>query len=124
VLLVEGRGGRLLLTGDISSKAEPQVAAALGPGLRPVLLVPHHGSKTSSSAAFIAALQPTLALVSAGWRSRFGHPKPEVLARYAEAQVPVFNTAEQGAIALDFPVDAPPRREPGWRQRQPRYWRE
>jgi competence protein ComEC len=124
VLLVEGRGGRLLLTGDISSNVEPQVAVALGAGPAPVLLVPHHGSKTSSSSAFISALQPPLALVSAGWHNRFDHPRPEVLARYAEAHVPVFNTAEQGAIPLDFPADAPPRRGPGWRQRQPRYWRE
>lgn len=124
VLLVEGRGGRLLLAGDISTATEPRVAAALGPGPRPVLLVPHHGSKTSSGAAFIAALQPPLAVVSAGWRNRFGHPKPEVLARYADARVPVFNTAELGAIPLDFPADAPPRRDAGWRQRRPRYWRE
>ncbi|HZY34212.1 MAG TPA: DNA internalization-related competence protein ComEC/Rec2, partial [Rhodanobacter sp.] len=124
VLLVEGRGGRLLLTGDISSKMEPQVAAALGTGPSPVMLVPHHGSKTSSSAAFIAAVRPRLALVSAGWHNRFGHPKPEVLARYADAHVPVFDTARQGAMVLDFPADTPPRREPGWRQRQARYWRE
>jgi competence protein ComEC len=124
VLLVEGRSGRLLLTGDISSKVEPQVAAALDPGARPVLLVPHHGSKTSSSMAFIVAVQPPLALVSAGWRNRFGHPKLEVLARYADAGVPVSNTAVEGAIPLDFPADAPARREPGWRWRQPRYWRE
>ncbi|OOG49177.1 DNA internalization-related competence protein ComEC/Rec2 [Rhodanobacter sp. C01] len=124
VLLVEGRSGRMLLTGDISSKMEPQVVAALGPGARPVLLVPHHGSKTSSGTAFITMLQPTMALVSAGWRNRFGHPKPEVLARYAEAGVPLFNTAIEGAIPLDFPADSPVRREPGWRGRQPRYWRE
>jgi competence protein ComEC len=124
VLLVEGRGGRLLLTGDISSKMESQVAAALGNGPPPVLLVPHHGSKSSSSTSFIATVQPSLAVVSAGWHNRFGHPKPEVLARYADAQVPVFNTAVQGAIPLDFPVDAPPRRGQGWRWRQPRYWRE
>jgi len=124
VLLVEGRGGRLLLTGDISAKMEPQVAAALGPGPAPVMLVPHHGSKTSSSAAFIAAVRPRLALVSAGWHNRFGHPKPEVLARYVDAHVPVFDTARQGAMVVDFPADAPPRREPGWRQRQVRYWRE
>ncbi len=114
----------MLLTGDISSKVEPQVAAALDPGVRPVLLVPHHGSKTSSSTAFIAALQPPLAVVSAGWRNRFGHPKPEVLAGYADAGVPVFNTALEGAIPLDFPADAPVQRELGWRWRQPRYWRE
>jgi competence protein ComEC len=124
VLLVEGRGGSILLTGDISSMVEPQVAAALGPGPSPILLVPHHGSKTSSSAAFIAAVRPPLALVSAGWHNHFGHPKPEVLARYAQAHVPVVNTAEQGAIPLEFPADAPPLRRPGWRAQQPRYWRE
>ena len=124
VLLVEGRAGRMLLTGDISSKMEPQVAEAIGPGAPLVLLVPHHGSKTSSSAAFIAAMQSPLAVVSAGWRNHFGHPKPEVMARYAAAHVPVFNTAEQGAIPLDFPPDAEARREQGWRLRRPRYWRE
>ncbi len=124
VLLVEGRGGRVLLTGDISLKMEPAVAAALDAGPPPVLLVPHHGSKTSSSAAFIAALKPPLAVVSAGWRNRFDHPRPEVVARYAEAGVPLFNTAVQGALEMDFPADGPPRRRPGWRLRQTRYWRE
>lgn len=124
VLLVETRGARLLLTGDISSRMEPAVVAALGAGPTPVLLVPHHGSKSSSSAEFIAALQPPLALVSAGWRNRFGHPRPEVVARYAAAHVPFFNTAVQGAMAVDFPADGPPRREQGWRLRQQRYWRE
>ena len=124
VLLVEGRGGRVLLPGDISSKAEPAVAAAVGAGLPPVLVVPHHGSKTSSGAAFIAALRPSLALVSAGWRNRFGHPRAEVLARYAEAGVPLFNTAVEGAVEVEFPADGTPRRQPGWRRQQPRYWRE
>ncbi|MDE2308535.1 MAG: DNA internalization-related competence protein ComEC/Rec2 [Xanthomonadaceae bacterium] len=124
VLLVEGRGGRLLLTGDISTKMEPPVVAALGSGLPPVLLVPHHGSKSSSSAFFIGAVHAPLAVVSAGWHNRFGHPRPDVLARYAAARVPVVNTAELGAIPLDFPADAPARRGPGWRLRQPRYWRE
>ena len=124
VLLVEGRGGRVLLPGDISSKAEPAVAAAVGAGPPPVLVVPHHGSKTSSGAAFIAALRPSLALVSAGWRNRFGHPRAEVLARYAEAGVPLFNTAVEGAVEVEFPADGTPRRQPGWRRQQPRYWRE
>ncbi|MGB3382806.1 MAG: DNA internalization-related competence protein ComEC/Rec2, partial [Rhodanobacter sp.] len=124
VLLVEGRGGRVLLPGDISSKAEPAVAAAVGTGPPPVLVVPHHGSKTSSGAAFIAALRPSLALVSAGWRNRFGHPRAEVLARYAEAGLPLFNTAVEGAVEVEFPADGTPRRQPGWRRQQPRYWRE
>jgi competence protein ComEC len=90
----------------------------------PVLLVPHHGSKSASGAAFIATLQPPFAVVSAGWRNRFGHPRPEVLARYAAAGVPVLNTATAGAIPLDFPADGVAYAQPGWRQRLPRYWRE
>jgi len=124
VLLVEGAGGRLLLTGDITSKVEPAVAAALGDGPSPVLLVPHHGSKTSSDADFIDAVDPPFAIVSAGWRNRFGHPKPEVMARYAEAGVPVLNTADSGAIGVDFPVASPARVSGRWRLRDPRYWRE
>lgn len=124
VLLVTGRRGRLLLTGDISSRVEPQVAAAVGPGVPPVLLVPHHGSKSSSSAAFLTRLRPPFAVVSAGWRNRFGHPRPDVLARYAAADVPVLNTATAGAIPLDFPADGIAQAQPGWRTRLPRYWRE
>ncbi|MBD8871871.1 DNA internalization-related competence protein ComEC/Rec2 [Rhodanobacter sp. DHB23] len=124
VLLVEGTGNAFLLTGDISSKVEPAVAEALDDGPSPVLLVPHHGSKTSSGADFIDAVDPPFAIVSAGWRNRFGHPRPEVLARYAEAGVPVLNTADNGAIALDFPRDGPARVAARWRLRDPRYWRE
>ncbi len=124
VLLIEGHGGRLLLTGDISMKAESQVITALDPGTPLVMLVPHHGSSSSSSASFITAIKPAFALVSAGWRNRFRHPRPDTLARYAAAHVAVFNTAEQGAMPVNFPADDEPERQQGWRQRDPRYWRE
>ncbi len=110
VLLIEGRAGRMLLTGDIASDIEPRVAAALGSGPPPVLQVPHHGSSGSSSPGFIAAIKPPFAIVSAGWRNRFGHPRPEVLQRYAQAGVPVLNTALEGAIQIDFPADKRPLR--------------
>lgn len=124
VVAIEGPGGRLLLTGDISSRAEPAVAAALGPSRPTVLVVPHHGSRYSSDPAFIAAVRPDLALVSAGWHNRFGHPHPLVLERYAAARVPLLNTAASGAIEVDAPADAPPAVVATWRQRHPRYWRE
>jgi len=124
VLLIEGRAGRLLLTGDIAMDTEALIAASVAHGPRPILQVPHHGSKTSSSAGFIAAIQPELAVVSAGWRNRFGHPKPEVMQRYAAAGVPVFNTAVDGAIQLDFPATAPAYVAARWRLKQRRYWRE
>lgn len=124
VVLVEGSGGRLLLTGDISSRVEPLVAAALQDGPATVLLVPHHGSGSSSGADFIAAVHPSVALVSAGWRNRFGHPHPLVVQRYAAAGVPLLNTAEHGAMQLDALPDRPPAMVQSWRQRHPRYWRE
>ena len=124
VLLVEGRGGRALLTGDITKAVESTVAESLAAGPPLVMTVPHHGSKTSSSEAFIQALAPTLALVSAGWHNRFHHPSTVVIKRYDEAGVPWLNTATAGAIQVDAPPDRPPYVAATWRQRQSRYWRE
>jgi competence protein ComEC len=124
VLEVDGTGGRLLLPGDISSRMEPAVAAAMGPARPTVLVVPHHGSRYSSDPAFIAALAPRVALVSAGWHNRFGHPHPLVVRRYADAGVPLLNTAVRSAIEVDMPPTGPPAVAVTWRQRHPRYWRE
>lgn len=124
VLLVSGAGGRLLLPGDIEALVEPEVAAGLHAGTPLVLIAAHHGSDTSSSAAFLAAADPMLAVVSAGYRSRYGHPSPEVLSRFRVAEIPWLNTADSGAISLHFPATEPPlvlRRE---RIAQDRYWRE
>ena len=124
VLLVSGAGGRLLLTGDIGRRIEPAVAAQVRRGPPLVLVVPHHGSRSSSSVEFVHALAPAAALVSAAWRSRFGHPHPQVVARYAQAGVPLWNTADAGSLAVSFPADAPPTPVQGERSRRPRYWRE
>jgi competence protein ComEC len=125
VLLVTGRGGRALLTGDISTRVEGAVADAAGVDDMPlVLVVPHHGSKTSSGEAFLRTLRPRLALVSAGWRNRFGHPAPVVVARYRALGIPLLDTSDSGAIEVDFPPDATPFLAWRWRQRQRRYWRE
>jgi competence protein ComEC len=124
VLLVEGDGGRLLLSGDISSRIEPAIAAEMPASKTPLVLgVPHHGSHSSSSDAFIAALRPEIAVVSAGWRSRYGHPHPEVVARYRDAGASLVNTAEQGALTIEFPVESKPF-VTAERERRRRYWRE
>jgi competence protein ComEC len=124
VVMVEGKGGRALLTGDITSAVESTVAAAIPEGTPLVLSVPHHGSRTSSSVPFIHSLSPELALVSAGWRNRFHHPNAAVMQRYDAAGVPWLNTATSGAIQVDFPPDGAPFVAQTWRQRQSRYWRE
>ena len=66
-----------------------------------VLLMPHHGSLTSSTPAFIDAVAPKLALINAGYRNRFGHPRDAVLARYRERDIDVLRTDWHGAILLD-----------------------
>jgi len=125
--VVEVRSGEhaLLLTGDISSAVEGEVAAALAPvAQHTVLQVPHHGSRTSSSPGLIASLRPDAALISSGYRNHFNHPSPVVVERYTAAQVPLSNTAQTGFVDLVFSPAAPPREvEVGRRDRHP-YWRE
>ncbi|WP_407275412.1 DNA internalization-related competence protein ComEC/Rec2 [Halothiobacillus sp. DCM-1] len=97
VLRVVGAQGAILLTGDIEAAAERDLAARRL--LRAeVLVVPHHGSKTSSSPEFLAAVQPQIAIVSAGAFNPFGHPAATVRARYAHQAVAWYLTAETGAV--------------------------
>ena len=86
-----------LLVGDIEAPQEARLVAA-GVALKAdVLLMPHHGSKTSSSPAFLDAVQPRLALAQAGYRNRFGYPAAPVLARYRERRIEVIESARCGA---------------------------
>jgi len=107
-----------LLAGDIEA---PQEQALLAAGLDPVdlLLVPHHGSKTSSTSLFLQTLNPHLALVQAGYRNRFGHPAPAVVARYESLNIRVVDSVHCGAATWhsDAPEQAVCERE-----RSRRYW--
>ncbi len=118
VLRVADASGRsALLAGDIEAAQEAALALRVGAGLRSdVLLVPHHGSRTSSSGAFLDAVAPAHAVVQAGYRSRFGHPAPDVLARYAERGVALARSDLCGAWRWD---GGTPTCE---RQRARRYW--
>ena len=103
VLRVQAGDGRsLLLSGDIEAAQEAALLARAAPALRSqVLLVPHHGSRTSSTEPFIAAVAPGTALVQAGYRSRFGHPAPEVQARYRALGVDLLRSDRCGAWIWD-----------------------
>jgi len=107
-----------VLAGDIEA---PQEAALLARGLAPVdlLLVPHHGSKTSSTPEFLHALSPKLALVQAGYRNRFGHPAPAVVARYAGMGIRLIDSVHCGAAT--WRSDAP-EQVVCERERLRRYW--
>jgi competence protein ComEC len=94
----DARGRSALLTGDIEAPQEQALVESAAAKLRSdILLVPHHGSSTSSTEAFLAAVQPQTAVVQAGYRNRFGHPHPAVLARLAAAGITVVRTDHCGA---------------------------
>ena len=85
------------MAGDIEVSAEQALLDQLPSGVD-LLTVAHHGSLTSSSEEFVQKLQPGLAVVSAGYRNRFGHPHIEVVERYEAAGSEVVNTAIEGTI--------------------------
>jgi competence protein ComEC len=91
----------IVLPGDIGHEAEQILTPRLATAPITIVKAPHHGSATSSSEAFIAALHPSAVIFSAGRNNRFGHPAPVVLARYLNTNCLVFRTDEDGAIVLD-----------------------
>ncbi len=101
VLKVSGPGGSALLTGDIERTAEQLLIDRYGQDLASdILVVPHHGSNTSSSSAFLDAVKPRYALIPAGFLNRYGFPHRAVLRRYRARNIPVLNTAETGALTV------------------------
>jgi competence protein ComEC len=91
----------IVLTGDIGEEAEREMASLFEPVPLRVLKVPHHGSLTSSSVAFVHALAPRVAVFSVGRSNHFGHPSPAVLQRYQDIRAELFRTDRDGAITVD-----------------------
>jgi competence protein ComEC len=119
VLRVSNGTQTVLLTGDLEAAQEQRLVQA-GANLKAdVLLVPHHGSKTSSTPIFLDAVSPSIAIVQAGYRNRFQHPAAEVMDRYAERKIKIVSTPGCGAGLWKSD-------EPGvincQRTAQPRYW--
>ncbi|MCT1903849.1 DNA internalization-related competence protein ComEC/Rec2 [Oceanobacillus sojae] len=102
IVLYANLGLKWLFTGDISKEVEEKITRNY-PGLRiDILKVAHHGSKTSTGEAFIEAVQPHIALISAGRNNQFNHPNEEVLEVLEDNQVHVYRTDEQGAIQFFY----------------------
>ena len=108
-----------LLVGDIEQAQEARLVVQGAPLKADVLLVPHHGSKTSSSGVFLDAVQPRVGLVQSGYRNRFGHPAAPVLVRYAERQIEVLDSPHCGAMHWQSALPASVKCE---RQVSLRYW--
>ena len=87
-----------LLVADIERPQEARLVADGAALKADWLLVPHHGSKTSSSAGFLDAVAPRVALVQAGYRNRFGHPALEPMERYRERHISVLDSPHCGAM--------------------------
>jgi len=123
VLHISGSSGSALLPGDISRAVEARLLAQWPTLQADIVIAPHHGSKTSSSSAFIRRLQPQLVLYSTGYLNRFGHPAAEIRARYERAGAAALDTSSGGALRVRL---APGQKEPealAYRQLQPRFWR-
>jgi competence protein ComEC len=123
VLLISAGGQRALLTGDIEEPAERALLARQPDTLgADILQVAHHGSASSSSLAFIAAVRPALSVVSAGYRNRFDHPDAGVVQRLHEHGSLVCQTPRTGAVQIELGVVRGPRLSGTHRQRYRRFW--
>ena len=122
VLHIRSAAGSILLPGDIERSAETDLLDAIGEGVSAdVLVAPHHGSRTSSTARFVHAVKPQAVIFTTGYLNRFRHPRPEVVERYAAMGANLYRSDHDGAIVLEF------RQKDGisvtrWRRKAQRYW--
>ena len=122
VLKITSALGSLLLTGDIEKSNELTLVESQPDMLiSDVLIVPHHGSKTSSTPAFIDAVSPSVSIFTPGYLNRYKHPTSEVLARYQATNSVLYRTDKQGALILHFKDKNNIHISP-WRQTYQRYW--
>ncbi|MDN7692097.1 DNA internalization-related competence protein ComEC/Rec2 [Burkholderia cenocepacia] len=102
VLRIDAGGTSALLTGDIEAGAERRLVADARDALAAqILVVPHHGSRTSSMEPFLDSVGPRVAVFPVGYRNRFGHPHRTVLARYEARGIPLPRTDRDGAVRFD-----------------------
>jgi competence protein ComEC len=122
VLRIQAGNRSILLAGDIGHWIEQRLVKEQAAKINvDVLLVPHHGSETSSTPEFIDAVSPSLALIASGADNRFRHPRPSVLARYQARNIEMAGSVEQGWLRIRLNS-----RGIYWldrrRQDHPRYW--
>lgn len=120
VIRVESANGdSVLLTGDIERTAEQSMLKQEFDLQVSGVVVPHHGSATSSSEAWLDRVNPQWAIFPLGYRNRFQFPKEEVVERYRKRNIPYWVTARDGAVEIRLGKEIFPN---GWRPRNKRIW--
>jgi competence protein ComEC len=120
VLLVEFKGHKILLTGDIEKEVERTLLAQESLTSVDILLAPHHGSHTSSTPEFVAQVHPQTVIYSAGFHNQHGHPHADIQARYSAVKSVALNTAFNGVLEFVWLGDLAVVTQ--YRQSSPRYW--
>lgn len=121
VLRITSRFGRILIAGDIERGAENILLGSEYSVKSDVLIAPHHGSKTSSTLAFVEEVNPRAVVFTMGYLNRFRHPHPAVLQRYEKIGSKIYRSDQDGAVILDFASDSEIEIT-RWRQQARRYW--
>jgi len=120
VLLIDNGRRRALLPGDITRIGEAEVSSRLPVEPIDFMVAAHHGSRSSSTVAFVRATQPRIVAISAGHLNRFGHPHPDVMGRFEATGARIFVTAESGALAWNSEASHDVQEK---RTTSPPYWR-
>ena len=103
ILQIENHAGKMLFSGDIEKIAEEYLIKIYGSKLASTfMLVPHHGSKTSSSAAYINQVAPNYAIASYGFDNRYHFPHQQAMDTYKRHKIPVYNTKDCGMVRVEL----------------------
>ncbi len=123
VLLVTNSASSVLITGDIERPIERILVENQAKLLdTDVLVVPHHGSNSSSTTAFIQTTSPRYAVFATGYRNPYGFPNAKVVSRYEEFGTTLVNTASQGMVTFTFSNQRGLQKHPGYRDVHRKFW--
>lgn len=122
VVRIRANGEQMLLTGDIEATAERVLMDRWGASLQSdAIIVPHHGSRTSSIDTWVELVSPRWAVIPVGYRNRYRLPNKEVVSRYQDAGTQLWSSAEDGAVTLYLGSQRPPE---AWRRIDSTLWRD
>ncbi|MBK7903638.1 MAG: hypothetical protein IPJ97_12370 [Proteobacteria bacterium] len=124
VLLVSAGGHTALITGDIEAEAERDIVRDGALAAVDVVVVPHHGSRTSSTQDFVTAVRPSWAVYAVGYRNRWNFPVRSVVERWQQAGAQAVRTSDSGAITFELAPGQVLTRPHDWRREHPRPWRD